>query len=79
MPAGFHKFWRTLEINIKMDLKKTWESMDWIAVVQERDRWLAGWLGEGQVAGWLGEGRWLAGSCEQDNEPMGCINCGEFS
>jgi hypothetical protein len=30
-----------LEINIKMDLEKTWDSMDWIAVAQERDRWPA--------------------------------------
>jgi len=41
VPAGFDKFWRSLEINIKMDLEKTWDSMDWIAVAQERDRWPA--------------------------------------
>jgi len=41
MPPGFDRFWRSLEINIKMDLEKTWESMDWIALTQERDRWPA--------------------------------------
>jgi len=39
MPPGFDRFWRSLEINIKIDLEKTWESMEWIALTQERDRW----------------------------------------
>jgi hypothetical protein len=41
MPPGFDRFWRSLEINIKKDLEKTWESMDWIALTQERHRWSA--------------------------------------
>jgi hypothetical protein len=41
VPAGFDRFWCSLEINIKIDLEKTWESMDWIALTQERDRWPA--------------------------------------
>jgi len=38
VPSGFDRFWCSLEINIKMDLEKAWESMEWIAVTQERDR-----------------------------------------
>jgi len=38
---GFNRFWRSLEISIRRDLEKTWESMDWIHLAQERDRWPA--------------------------------------
>jgi hypothetical protein len=38
---GFDRFWRSLEININMDVEKTWESMDWIVLAQDRDRWRA--------------------------------------
>jgi hypothetical protein len=31
--SGFDRFWFGLEIDIKMDLEKTWESMDWIGLL----------------------------------------------
>jgi len=41
MVHGFDRFWRSLEIYIKIDLEKSWESVDWIALARVRDRWPA--------------------------------------
>jgi hypothetical protein len=39
-PPGRHR--RRWEDNIKMDLKEVgWESMDWIDLAEDRDRWRA--------------------------------------